>query len=100
MDRNRDEHPLQTGNRFGRRFTSAGSVASLSDQLRRDQKWCLYIDEQIARIETGAPNHAGIAYAAGLTRSRVPQILNLANLDPNIQQTMLALADHPTDGPA
>lgn len=56
------------------------SLASRSEQLRQNQERCLYINEQIARIETGAPNHAAIADAADLTCSRVPQILNPANL--------------------
>ena len=50
-------------------------------------------------IETGQiANHAEIARAASLTRARVTQILNLANLAPDIQQTVLELADHPSEG--
>ena len=50
-------------------------------------------------IETGQiANHAEIARAAGLTRARVTQILNLANLAPDIQQAVLGLADHPSEG--
>ena len=49
-------------------------------------------------IETGQiANHAEIARAAGLTRARVTQILNLTNLAPDIQQTVLELADHSSD---
>ena len=49
-------------------------------------------------IETGQiANHAEIARAAGLTRARVTQILNLANLAPDIQQAVLELADHPSE---
>jgi hypothetical protein len=39
------------------------SLASLSDRLRRDQKRCLNIDEQIARIETGTPNRMAVLKA-------------------------------------
>ena len=49
-------------------------------------------------IETGQiANHAEIARTAGLTRARVTQILNLANLAPDIQQAVLELADHPSE---
>ena len=49
-------------------------------------------------IETGQiANQAEIARAAGLTRARVTQILNLANLAPDIQQAVLELADHPSE---
>jgi hypothetical protein len=43
-------------------------------------------------------DQAEIARAAGLTRARVTQILNLANLAPDIQQAVLELADHPSEG--
>lgn len=39
------------------------TLASLSDQLRRDQKRCLEIDDQIARIETGTPNRIAVLKA-------------------------------------
>ena len=49
-------------------------------------------------IETGQiANHAEIARTAGLTRARVTQILNLANLAPDIQQAVLELADRPRE---
>ncbi len=49
-------------------------------------------------IDTGQiTGQAGIARAAGVTRARVTQILNLNNLAPDIQQTVLAWADHPTE---
>ena len=49
-------------------------------------------------IETSQiANQAEIARAAGLTRARVTQILNLAKLAPDIQQAVLELADHPSE---